>query len=127
MLLFLASVTAARRRGLPLISPPPERAATVISLIRRVKSFPRFASVAPFLCLMVLHRLWPDMRGSFVTPEGSEIIVETVTFSSALTASGPSVAPAAGRLFRRRLAGAEKIAAGPAAEQPARPPALRWA
>ena len=23
--------------------------------------FPRFASAAPFLCLMVLHLLWPDI------------------------------------------------------------------
>src|SRR5213592_1846528 len=98
MLLFLASLTAARRRGLPLISPPPERAATVISLMRRVKSFPRFASVAPFLCLMVLHRLWPDMRGSFATPGRGR---------------NYSVAPAAGRLFRRRLAGPDSARRAP--------------
>jgi hypothetical protein len=34
----------------------------VISLIRRVKIFPRFASSAPFLCLIVAHFEWPDMR-----------------------------------------------------------------
>jgi hypothetical protein len=27
----------------------------------RVKIFPRFASAAPFLCLMVCHLEWPDM------------------------------------------------------------------
>src|SRR5512138_2467264 len=61
MLLALASATAARSRGLELTSPPPRRAATVISLMMRVKILPRFASAAPFLCLMVLHLLWPDM------------------------------------------------------------------
>src|ERR1051325_9395830 len=62
MLLAFASATAARRRGLPLMSPPPMRAATVISLRMRVKIFPRLASAAPFLCLMVLHLLWPDIE-----------------------------------------------------------------
>jgi hypothetical protein len=27
----------------------------------RVKTFPRLASAAPFLCLMVCHFEWPDM------------------------------------------------------------------
>jgi hypothetical protein len=27
----------------------------------RVKTLPRFASAAPFLCLMVCHLEWPDM------------------------------------------------------------------
>jgi len=47
----LATVTAVRRRGLPLISPPPRRAAMVISLMSLVKSLPRLASRAAFLCL----------------------------------------------------------------------------
>jgi len=37
------------------VHPPPRRAATVISLMSFVKIFPRFASFAPFLCLIVLH------------------------------------------------------------------------
>src|ERR1700753_4218775 len=36
----------------------------VISLIRRVKILPRFASSAPFLCLIVAHLEWPDMGTS---------------------------------------------------------------
>jgi hypothetical protein len=36
-------------------------AATEISLIILVKTLPRFASAAPFLCLMVLHLLCPDI------------------------------------------------------------------
>src|SRR6188474_3982447 len=61
MLLALASATIVRRRGFMSGSPPPARAATVSSLIRRVKTLPRFASAAPFLCLMVCHLEWPDM------------------------------------------------------------------
>src|SRR6187549_182570 len=61
MLTDLASATIVRRRGLVSISPPPLRAATVSSLIIRVKILPRFASAAPFLCLIVCHLEWPDM------------------------------------------------------------------
>src|SRR5687768_12238548 len=58
---LFARAIARRRRGLAPGSPPPMRAATVISFVSLVKSFPRFASAAPFLCLMVLHLLWPDI------------------------------------------------------------------
>src|SRR5580704_10184732 len=57
----LAAATAPRSRGLASGSPPPWRAAMVISLIRRVNIFPRLASSAPFLCLIVAHLEWPDM------------------------------------------------------------------
>src|SRR5262245_53910442 len=58
----LASLTALRRRGFWFGSPlPPERAAMVISLIHLVKSFPRLASSAPFLCLIVCHFECPDI------------------------------------------------------------------
>ena len=33
----------------------------VSSLMMRVKTLPRLASAAPFLCLMVCHLEWPDM------------------------------------------------------------------
>src|SRR4026207_475889 len=48
-------------RALPLGSPPPLRAATVIS--RRIfeKSFPRWTSVLPFFRLICDHRECPDM------------------------------------------------------------------
>src|SRR5688500_19153527 len=61
MLLSVALSTASRRRGFIPASPPPRRAATVISLMSRVKILPRFASVAAFLCLMFAHLLWPAM------------------------------------------------------------------
>src|SRR6476659_8884745 len=61
MLTDFASATIVRRRGLVSMSPPPFRAATVNSLMMRVKILPRLASAAPFLCLMVCHLEWPDM------------------------------------------------------------------
>src|SRR5947209_11004671 len=57
----LAAAMAPRRRGLASGSPPPPLAAMVISLIRRVKTLPRLASSAPFLCLIVAHFEWPDI------------------------------------------------------------------
>src|SRR5215510_3426350 len=61
MLFCLASAMIVRSRGLLSGSPPPARAATVNSLMRRVKIFPRLASAAPFLCLIECHLEWPDM------------------------------------------------------------------
>ena len=50
-------------------SPPPMRAATVSSLMSFVKSLPRFASRAPFLCLIVAHFEWPLMDGRLLVAE----------------------------------------------------------
>jgi len=47
-------------------SPPPSREATVISLIKRLKIAPRFASVAALRCLMFAHLLWPAMSNAEV-------------------------------------------------------------
>src|SRR3954467_14200095 len=43
-------------------SPPPSLAATMIARESFEKSLPRFASAAPFLCLIDDHLLCPDMR-----------------------------------------------------------------
>src|SRR5436190_2167321 len=45
---------------LPVGSAPPSRAATMIARDSFEKSFPRFASAAPFLCLIDDHLLCPD-------------------------------------------------------------------
>src|SRR5581483_132262 len=45
---------------LPLGSPPPSRAATMIARVSFENSLPRFASAAPFLCLIECHLLCPD-------------------------------------------------------------------
>src|SRR4029077_13152138 len=57
----LAARIAVRSRGLEFGSPPPIRAAMDISRMIRVNTRPRFASVAPFLCLIVAHFECPDM------------------------------------------------------------------
>ena len=57
----LAFCTADLSLGFDSISVPPTLAATVISLINLVKSFPLLASLAPFLRLMVDHLLCPDI------------------------------------------------------------------
>src|SRR5712671_7414773 len=70
---FLPARMAARRRGLEFGSPPPMRAAMVISRITRVKTRPRFASVAAFLCLMVAHFECPDMTLPLFCFSGPEL------------------------------------------------------
>src|SRR5580765_4378704 len=44
----------------PAGSPPPSRAATMIARESLEKSWPRFLSAAPFLCLIEDHLLCPD-------------------------------------------------------------------
>src|SRR5215210_2626775 len=53
--------TASARAGLPSGSPPPSRAATVIARVSFVKSAPRLASTAFFLCLIDAHFECPAM------------------------------------------------------------------
>src|SRR5690242_4361024 len=62
MFSFLACAIAVRSLGLESGSPPPTRAAMVISRISLVNTRPRLASVAAFLCLIVAHLECPDMR-----------------------------------------------------------------
>src|ERR687883_439676 len=54
-------------------SAPPSRAATMIARESFEKSFPRFASAAPFLCLIDDHLLWPDT--SLLSDELQESLV----------------------------------------------------
>src|SRR5713226_9188024 len=61
MLAALADSTAALSRRLPLGSPPPCLAATVISRRILEKSLPRCTSALPFLRLIWDHRECPDM------------------------------------------------------------------
>jgi hypothetical protein len=60
MLTALAATIAVRSRGF-MSGSPPWRAAIIISLMMRVKDFPRLASRAAFLCLMVAHFECPDI------------------------------------------------------------------
>src|SRR5579871_2519290 len=72
MLTDFASAMIVRRRGLLSASPPPLRAATVSSLMMRVKILPRLASAAPFLCLIVCHLECPDMPKTPKKPEEND-------------------------------------------------------
>src|SRR6187455_154024 len=58
---------AVARVALASGSGPPSRAATMIARESLEKSLPRFASAAPFLCLMLDHLLCPDIG---VLPHG---------------------------------------------------------
>src|SRR5919112_2422046 len=69
MFTALAASIAVRRRGLPPGSPPPLRAATVISRITFVQDEARLASVIAFLRLICFHLLLPAMSR---TPSGCQ-------------------------------------------------------
>src|SRR4026209_2480945 len=94
MLFALASAMIVRSRGFMPGSPPPLRAATVNSLMMRVKALPRLASAAPFLCLIVCHLEWPDM--SCVSPEncrsGLEILAPSCDHEPGLRRGHPAAA-----------------------------------
>src|SRR3954453_1910356 len=57
----LAFSTAFWSARFPAGSGPPSFAATMIARVSLEKSLPRFASTAPFLCLIDDHLLCPDM------------------------------------------------------------------
>ena len=61
MFASFALAMTVRNRGLNPGSPPPARAARVRSLLRTLKSLPRFASAAPLARLIVAHLLCPDI------------------------------------------------------------------
>src|SRR6201989_549071 len=63
---FLAFWMASYRVGLPAGSPPPMRAATSMFLMSLANILPRRASMTAFLCLVVAHLEWPDMRVLFL-------------------------------------------------------------
>src|SRR5512143_2982410 len=61
MLTALAARIAARSRAFPSGSPPPIFAAVINSRVILVNALPRSASAFPFLCLIELHLLCPDI------------------------------------------------------------------
>src|SRR5580692_2723710 len=63
---------AARKRGLPAMSPPPRRADSVSSLMTLVQTFDFLESEASFLCFIFDHRLCPDMPISYHNPPPPE-------------------------------------------------------
>src|SRR5512145_2691282 len=105
MLTALASSIALRRRGFDSGEPPPSRADIVISRISFVKRRPRFASAAPFLCLIVLHLLWTDMRSprSESSPTGTAVIVRDVGGRARHPAARNLVKPPFSLVFTRPM------------------------
>src|ERR1700677_4843838 len=97
----LAARIAPRRRGLESGSPPPFFAAILISLIRRVKIFPRLASSAPFLCLIVAHLEWPDIT----TSEGLEMAAHPRRDPASISQPKASGLPRRATPFARVLKG----------------------
>ena len=81
----LALSTAVRRRGLLSGSPPPMRAAMVISRMIFVKSLPRLASSAPFLCLIECHLECPDMAVSWHRARASRPVSLTLACANEST------------------------------------------
>src|SRR5262249_766940 len=82
---------AVRRRGLEFASPPPMRAAIVISRMILVNTRPRFASVAAFLCLMVAHFECPDITIPHFSsgPAPPEPSMHVISRRNAIGACGP--------------------------------------
>src|SRR4051794_28768510 len=81
---------AVRRRGLLVGSPPP-LAETVISLISLVHPFDFFESARAFLCLMVDHRLWPDIQFTSAEESFSTSAIADVGYSRRAASSDSSV------------------------------------
>src|SRR5712664_2798396 len=95
MFSFLPAKIAVRKRGLEFGSPPPIRAAMLISRMIRVKTRPRFASVAPFLCLIVAHFECPDITDPLlfcVTPRAWSSVNEFLRPAAVSRTNGPVAA-----------------------------------
>src|SRR5207244_7597468 len=74
-------------------SGPPSRAATMIARASFEKSLPRFASAAPFLCLIELHLLCPDM--GLLPDEVEETLVDASIVGQLRVEGGDDEAPLA--------------------------------
>src|SRR5437899_11632333 len=88
---------ARRSRGFIAGSAPPRRAATVTSLMSRVKILPFLASAAAFLCFTLAHLECPAMAERRVLSSGKLIILSFAlpAPSQAVHVRTPPVTPAA--------------------------------
>src|SRR3712207_9290726 len=78
----LAFCTASARAGLPLTSPPPSFAATVIARASFVQSLPRRASTIAFLCLIPAHLECPAMALS-LEAQAAQLVVQRLVLRDA--------------------------------------------
>src|SRR4051812_38198810 len=76
---------------LPAGSGPPSFAATIIARVSLEKSLPRFASAAPFLCLIDDHLLCPDT--SLLPDDVQEPLVDTSIVGQLRMESGDEQPP----------------------------------
>src|SRR5690349_12045563 len=77
----------------PAGSGPPSFAATISARVSLEKSLPRFASAAPFLCLIDDHLLCPDM--SLLPHDVQEPLVDARVFGQLRMEGGDEEAPLA--------------------------------
>src|SRR5262249_22305781 len=77
-------------------SGPPSRAATMIARVSLEKSLPRFASAAPFLCLIDDHLLCPDTDVLLLSDDVQEPLVDAGVLRQLPMERGDEQAPLAG-------------------------------
>src|SRR5438876_9962002 len=91
-------------------SPPPSFAATMIARVSFEKSFPRFASAAPFLCLIDDHLLCPDTL--HLSHDVQEPLVDA-SIVGQLGVEGRDEEPSLARQHRMAVDLREHLAGGP--------------
>src|SRR5437868_4178958 len=109
--------TAFASARLPAGSGPPSRAATMIARASFEKSLPRFASAAPFLCLIDDHLLCPDTR--LLPHEVEEALVHACVVGQ-LRMERRDEEPAFPREHRRAVVGGKNLHLGPGIHHPRR-------
>src|SRR3954470_14320188 len=103
---------------LPAGSGPPSFAATMIARVSLEKSLPRFASAAPFLCLIEDHLLCPDT--SLLPHDVQEPLVDA-SIVGQLRMEGGDEKPSLARQHRMAVDLREHLDAGPRFLEPRRP------
>src|SRR5690349_25062388 len=102
----------------PAGSGPPSRAATMIARVSFEKSLPRFASAAPFLCLIDDHLLCPDT--SLLSDDIQEALVDARVVGQ-LRVKSSNEEPSLARQHRMAVDFREPLDARPRLFEPRRP------
>src|SRR5262249_29065005 len=113
----LAFSTAFWSARLPAGSGPPSFAATMIARVSFEKSLPRFASAAPFLCLIDDHLLCPDT--CFLPHDVQEALVDARVVGQ-LRVEGRDEEPPLSRQHRMAADLGEYLDFGPCLLEPGR-------
>src|SRR5512142_2484240 len=99
-------------------SPPPSLAATMSARVSLEKSLPRFASAAPFLCLIDDHLLCPD---TFFLPHDVQEALVDARVVGQLRVEGGDEEPPLARQHRMTVEDGEHVHVGPRVLEPRRP------